>query len=401
MGKQAGLGAKFVETVKEPGRYVDGGGLLLEVRKRGERIERVYAFSFTRGSRGSQKRTWISLGPSRDISLATARDMARACREALALGEDPKLALNRSKNAVPTFGVMADQLVDDIAPGFKSQITVRNWHRTLGDAYCATIRKKPVDEITTDDILALLRPHWQAKPETATKVRERIERVLDVAEAKGFREGKNPARWKGHLKLMLPAQKAKKGHFRALPWQELPAFVASLRTRDSVSALALEWTILTAVRTSMTLECPVAEISRANKLWVIPGERMKEGREHRVPLVDRCIEIMVEMEPFGSKWLFPARDPRETLSNMAMAECLREFDVDATVHGFRSTFSDWAHDATEFDSELIEQALSHVTGNAVKLAYRRGDALDRRRELMQAWTSYCLSAVPKVRLAGC
>ncbi len=245
--------------------------------------------------------------------------------------------------------------------------------------------------MTTDDVLAILRPIWQSKPETATKVRERIERVLDVAKAKKLRAGDNPAHWKGHLKLMLPAQTAKKGHFRALPWRELPGFMARLRGRDSISALALEWTILTCARTAMTIGCPRNEIDRTAKIWTIPPDRMKEAREHRVPLVDRCIEIFDEMEKFSARygWLFPARDPRETLSNMAMTECLRQLGDDATVHGFRSTFSDWAHDATEFPRELTEAALAHVVGDEVERAYRRSDALERRRVLMQDWATFC------------
>lgn len=387
MARRSALTARFVTSANE-GRHHDGGGLILQVKRRSEAIDRSWIFRYRRDG----KETWLGLGSTRDVTLAQARELARRCRQALLRGENVKDALRRPRAVVPTFGSLADTLIDAIAPGFKSEITVRNWRRTLGDQYCKAIRGKQVDEITTDDIIAVLRPHWQLKPETATKVRERIERVLDVAEAKGFRDGKNPARWKGHLKLMMPPQTAKKGHFRALPWQQLPDFIARLRTRNSVSALALEWTILTTARTAMTIGCPrIGEVDLTDKVWTIPAERMKEDREHRVPLVDRCIEIYRELAPLRADFVFPSRDPREGLSNMAMSECLRQMGDDATVHGFRSTFSDWGNDTTEFDENLIEQALSHQTGNEVSRAYRRGDALDRRRKLMEAWAAYCLS----------
>lgn len=386
---------RFVTTVTEPGKYNDGGGLLLRVRQRTDDIERTWAFRYRLGKAGSLGERWIGLGTVRDVSLAAARDAAKACREALARGEDPRTAATTSREAAPTFGVVADQLIASLSSGFKNPITVKNWERTLGDSYCGAIRSKPVDQVTTDDVVGVLSPIWQLKAETAKSVQERIERVLDAAKVRGLRDGQNPAQWKGHLKLILPPQRAKKGHHRALPWAELPGLLARLRAdRESVSAMALEWTILTCARTAMTIDCPVAEIDRQARVWVIPAERMKEDKELRIPLVPRCIEIFDEMRSFGSTYLFPGRDPREPMSNMAMAECLRQFKVDATVHGMRSTFSDWGHDATDFDSELIEQALAHATGNAVKRAYRRGDALDRRRELMQAWSDYCLCMVP-------
>jgi integrase len=386
------LKARFVETVKEEGRYRDGGGLFLRVRKTGtDDIQRLWMFRYQRGERGRQVDKSISLGNARDVSMANAREMASGCREALARGEEPRAVVISAKPSAPTFGEVADRLVDDLAPGFKSEITTCNWRRTLGPMYCRPIRQKAVDEVTTDDVLDILRPIWQLKPETASKVRERIEKVLNVAKAKKLRTGDNPATWKGHLELMLPAQKGKRGHFRALPWRDIPAFLTRLRALDSVSALALEWTILTAVRTSDTIEAPRSEIDRGAKVWTIPHERLKSARDFRVPLVDRCIEIYDEMARFSGPdgWLFPGRDLSECLSNAAMSECLKTFKVDGTVHGMRSSFRDWAGDATEHAREVIEAALAHVVGDEVERAYRRSDALERRRSLMEDWAAFC------------
>lgn len=383
------LTARFVQTVTEEGRYSDGGGLYLLVRRRGEQIERLWLFRFKRGGRDRSKETSISLGTGRDVTLAKAREKADTCRAALANQEDPKVALARQAATAPTFGAVADAVIKDIGPGFESKATLANWERTLGEKYCASLRKIAVDKVSTEDVLDVLKPIWQGKPETAQKLRERIERVLDSAKAKGLRTGENPARWRGHLKLLLPAQTAIRGHHRALPYEKTPEFMAALRALDSVSALALEWTILTCARTGETIGALRKEIDREAKVWTVPAKRMKERREHRVPLCDRCVEIFDEMKKFSNTWLFPARDPKKHLSNMAMAECLRGLGADATVHGFRSSFRDWAGDCTAFPREIVEAALSHMVGDEAERAYRRSDALERRRKLMLAWEGYC------------
>lgn len=384
------LTARFVATVTAEGKHSDGGGLYLLVRKRGENIERLWMFRYKRGPRGAEKERAIGLGTARDITLAAAREMRQTCREALSRGDDPKAALGKLRSTAPTFGEVADDLLASFEKGFESEATKANWRRSLGDHHAASLRKRPIDEVSTEDILAVLTPIWQAKPETARKTRERIERILDAAKAKGLRTGDNPARWRGHLKLILPAQTARKGHHRALPYADIPGFMVRLRALDSISALALEWTILTCARTSESIGAARSEIDRNATVWTVPAERMKERREHRVPLCDRCIEIFDEMAKFSNVWLFPARDPRMHLSNMAMAECLRGLGDDATVHGFRSTFRDWAGDCTSFSREIAEAALSHLVGDEAEQAYRRGDALERRRELMTAWERYCL-----------
>jgi len=386
------LSARGVATLLAPGRYSDGGGLYLLVRKRGEVLERLWVFRYKRGARAEAREKTLSIGPARDVSLAAARTAAAKCREALERGEDPKRAVRTQDTAGKTFGEEADGYMDRIESGFKSKATRANWRRTLGDRYCARLRKKPIAEINTEDVLEVLTPVWQSKPETARKMRARIETVLDAAKVRGLRSGENPARWRGHLKLLLGKQTRKKGHHRALPYKEAPEFMAKLAGLNSVSALALEWTILTAARTAMSAKAKRAEVNLEERVWTIPGSRMKEGKEHRVPLCDRCLEIFEEMQAYPSQWLFPGRRPKRPLSDMAMAECLKGLGADATVHGFRSTFRDWAGDMTAFPRDLAEMALAHKVGDEVEVAYRRSDALERRRELMIAWERYCRSA---------
>lgn len=388
------LSARFVDTTKQEGRHSDGGGLYLMVRKRGTATEKLWLFRYKRGARGAAKEAALSLGPVRDVTLAEARVKAGRCRKALEQGQDPKAELAKDNAPdIPTFGAIADQLIADVGQGFRNEKTLANWKLTLGEKYCAKLRKKRVDQATVADVLEALKPVWLEKPETARRMRERLERVFDVAEAAGHRDGKNPARWRGNLKQMLPLQPAGKNHHRALPYGHMPVFMPKLRNLDSVSALALEWTILTVARTAEAIGAPRAEIDRKTKVWTIPAHRMKENREHRVPLTDRCLEIFDEMETYSKIWLFPARDPRKPMSGMAMAQCLKRLEVDATVHGFRSTFRDWAGDCTNFPREIVEAAMSHLVGDEAERAYRRSDALERRRKLMDAWADYCAGKV--------
>lgn len=383
------LTSRFVTTAIKPGKYSDGGGLYLIIRQRSTQVERLWLFRYKQGARGSEKEKTLSLGIVRTVSLATARKLAQSCREAIAAGEDPKTAVNKITCSGPTFGEFADALIATLTPGFRNAKTEASWKRTLGDTYCAKLRKKQISDVATEDVLEVLKPIWLLKPETAAQTRERLERVLDAAKTEGLRSGENPARWKGHLKFVLPAQTAKRKHHRALPYGEIPAFMTKLGELDSISALALEWTILTAARSGEALGAPRSEINRSDKIWTVPAERMKEHREHRVPLCDRCIAIFDELLAFGSPWLFPARDPRQHMSDMSMALCLRRLKVNATVHGFRSTFRDWAGDCTSFPREIAEAALSHLVGDDAERAYRRSDALERRRKLMEAWARYC------------
>lgn len=400
------LTARAVQTIKTPGRHADGDGLYLLVRERGGALEKLWLFRYRRGGRGQVTEHTLSLGPARDVSLVLARDIAGRCRALLADGGDPRDAVLKSPSRItPTFGEVADGLIETLISGFKNDKHAAQWRSTMGDEKIPALRRLPIDQIGTDDVLSVLSPMWLSTPETASRIRGRIERVLDSATAKGLRTGENPARWRGHLKMLLPKQQAfTRGHHLALPWKELPAFMGRLRRLESVSALALEWTILTAVRTNESARAPRSEIDREAKVWTIPGERMKAGKPHTVPLCNRCLEIFDEIGELESAWLFPGPSNVKPLSLAAMAECLKSFDVPATVHGFRSTFRDWAGDATSFPRDVVEMALAHTVGDQTERAYRRGSALERRRELMSMWERYLsndgANVVPLMRVEG-
>jgi integrase len=392
------LTARFVAAVTAEGRHSDGGGLYLIVRRRGKDPEKVWQFRYKRGPRGAVREMTIGLGRVRDVSLANARAAAARGRAALERGEDPKVAIKGQASDLKTFGQVADEVMDSLEESFKNKATKAHWRRTLGDHHCAALRRRPIAQISTEDVLAVLKPLWQTKQETARKMRERIERVLDIAKVKGLRQGENPARWRGHLKFILAPQVGKRGHHKALPVEGVAEFMGKLRALNSVTALAIEWTILTLARTGEAVGASRLEVNREKKVWTVPAERMKEGREHRVPLTDRCVEIydiLAAMYP-ASPWVFPARDPREHLSDWAMYGCLKHMGADVTVHGFRSTFRDWAGDHTTFPRELAEAALSHLVGDEAERAYRRSDALDRRRGMMVAWERYCLQGPSNV-----
>ena len=386
------LGSRWVQSVTKPGRYSDGGGLYLVVDAHGKR----WVFMYVRGGR----RTEMGLGPLRDVPLAKARELALQARQVLLAGGSPREA-RRDVLAPPTFGQAADSYIDAMSPQFKNAKHLWQWRQTLGDGYCRSLRARPVDAVTTEDVLAVLSPIWLTKAETAARLRGRIERVLDAARAKGQRSGENPARWKGHLKLLLPArQELQRGHHAALPATEVPGMIERLRARDTVAATCLEFTILTVARTGEAIHLRWDEID--GDLWTIPASRMKAKRPHRVPLSRRALAILDEMLPLDSEWVFPGQKRGRPLSNMAMLVLLRDMDLAVTVHGFRSTFRDWAGDHTRFPREVIEAALAHTVGSDTERAYRRGDALDRRRELLEAWASYCEPSVAGnvVRLRG-
>ncbi len=390
------LSARTVATLIEPGRYADGGGLYLQVRKRSDAIERLWVFRFKRGSRDKVREKTLSIGTARDITLASARSLASGCRTKLAEGKDPREALLKN-GGVPTFGELVDDLLDSILPAFKNEKHKAQWKMTLGETYCRSLRSIPVDKITTDDILAVLKPIWLTKPETASRIRGRIERVIDGATVRRLRSGNNPARWRGHLSHLLSKPDAiARGHHAALPWADLPSFMQDLKKLNSISALALEFTILTIARTSETINAAFVQINEGDNIWTRPAAIMKAKREHRIPLTPRSLEIIQEMKKFEGAWLFPGQSLNDQLSNMAMAECLKGFGLNVTVHGFRSTFRDWVSEATSFPDALAEAALAHIVGDKTERAYKRGDALEKRRELMAAWERYCLQGASNV-----
>lgn len=258
----------------------------------------------------------------------------------------------------------------------------------LGE-YAKSIRPLPVNAITTENVLTVLRPLWHAKPETASRVGQRIEAVLDAAKAQGHRLGDNPARWRGHLdKLLPPAKKLSRGHHAAMPFREVPGFVAKLRESPTTSNLALEFAVLTATRSGEVIGATWSEIDLQRGLWTVPAHRMKAGREHQVPLTSRMVEIL-EALPERAGLLFPGAKPGKPLSVMALAMALRRAGRgDVTVHGFRSAFRDWCGDETSFPRELAESALAHAIKDSTERAYRRSNALEKRRDLMAAWNSF-------------
>lgn len=368
--------------------HADGGGLYLHIEPSGAK-----RWSFLFQFRG--KRCELGLGPLLSVSLAVARTAAQEAREQVAAGKNPidERRRQRASQGLHLFGELADQMIADLTPQWKSPVHARQWTYSLTEQ-AAALRPLPVAQITTDDVLAVLKPIWLAMPETGRRLRGRIERVLDGARAKGLipRGAENPARWKGHLSILLPKrQELSRGHHAAMPYDDVRGFMADLRTSDGVSARALEFTILTVSRTSEARLTKLAEINQTNAVWTVPAERMKRKKPHRVPLCPRALEIVRELAPKASGgFLFPGAADGTALSNMAMYMLLDHHGAGAyTVHGFRSTFKDWASDCTKFPREFSESALSHAIGDAAEQAYRRGDAIDIRRELMDAWGRFC------------
>lgn len=376
------LAPRSVTTAKA-GRHSDGGGLYLIVDKSGARR---WAFMYWQGRKGAE----IGLGsPLKAVTLPMARERAGECRRLLAEGSDPR-RWNAAAKPVPDFQKMAEDVIAALESGWRNDKHTYQWRATI-KTYCKPIAATAVNEVTTEDVLKVLRPIWATKTETATRLRGRIERILDAAKAQGYRDGENPARWRGHLdNLLAKPQKLARGHHASMPWADLPAFIVELRLREAMAARALEFAILTAARTGETLGARWDEIDLEAKVWTVPAVRMKAGREHRVPLTNRAVEMLKELAKSKTgELVFPGRKVDGQLSGMAMEMLLRRMDANAyTVHGFRSSFKTWATEQTSFPNELSEQALAHVTGNQVERAYRRTDVLERRRKLMDAWARF-------------
>jgi integrase len=387
------LSAKAVKAISEPGRHADGGGLYLVV---GPGESRRWAFLY----RFAGKRREMGLGPVRDVSLAAAREKAAELRETLRLGRDP-LDAERIVTPPPatpptTFADVAERYIAAHEPAWRSPVHARQWRQTLVQ-HAPEIWAMPVRDVETMHVLAALRPIWQTMPETAKRLRGRIARVLDAAKVEGLREGENPARWEGHLALTLPPPKRlTRGHHAAMPYGEVPGFVHDLRTRHGLAPLALEFLILTAARSGEVRGMTWAEVDMDAALWTVPGERMKGGRTHRVPLVPRALDLLAFVRPVRDDegHVFPS--PRGgVMSDMTLAAVLRRMGRDETVHGFRSSFRDWAGDHSTAPREVIEAALAHLVGDETERAYRRGDALEKRRDLMHCWARYVGAAPPR------
>ena len=348
--------------------------------------------------------TEMGLGSARDVSLARARALAGEARILLARGDNPLTAKRAAEAAASprrpvTFGEVADEFLTAMAPSRKNQKHKEQWEVSLGrrdpgrgsEVYAKPLCEIAVADVSTDHVLSILRPVWIKKPEMASRLRGRVEAVLDAARAKGLRTAENPARWRGHLDKLLPKpRRLSRGHHAAMPFEEVPAFAAALRGRTGVSARALEFLILTAGRSGEVRGAFWDEIDDQAAIWTVGPQRMKWKREHRVPLVPRALEILTEMRLIRcSEYVFPGARSGRPLSEMSFEMLLRRAGQGAfTPHGFRSSFRDWVGESTNFPREIAEAALAHTFGDETERAYRRGDALQKRRELMIAWAGF-------------
>jgi len=368
--------------MNEPGIYSDGDGLYLRVRSGGSK---QFVFIFKR----EKQRTEIGLGGhgqgTAPTSLALAREKAQAIRDRLARGEE----LHSRK----TFGEIMEDVLKVKEASFRNAKHSAQWRMTL-DTYAAPLHKKPIADITRDDVVETLKPIWTAIPETADRTRMRIAAVIDHAKARGLYVGNNPADWRGGLKELLPARsKLTRGHHAAVGYKELPAVLARVRASEAVSARAVEFLALTAGRSGEVRGATWGEFDLDNALWVIPADRMKAGREHRVPLPPRAVDILrKQREMTTSDIVFEGGRAGVPISNTAMTKIMRASGGgEATLHGMRSSFRDWAGDESHYPREIIESALAHAIEDKTEAAYRRSDALQKRRSLMEDWAKYCKS----------
>jgi integrase len=392
------LSATRIARLTKPGRYGDGFGLWLQISTW---KTKAWIFQYSVDGRVRQ----LGLGPLHTVTLAEARHKAMECRKLVREGVDP-VELRRQGRVqkrvedarAVSFRQAAERFIAAHEASWRNEKHREQWRATLDRYAYPTIGGLPIATVDTSLVLRVLEPIWTKTPETAGRVRGRIERVLDWGRARGMREGENPARWKGHLDKLLPAPRKVKTvrHHPALPYPEIPPFMTELRTRSSISARALEITILTALRTTEVISATWNEIDTVAKVWTIPAARMKAGREHRVPLSDRVIDALRGLpREDGNPYVFLGGKKGAPLSNMAMLELLRELRPGLTVHGFRSTFRDWAAETTSYPNHVLEMALAHSVSDKVEAAYRRGDLFDKRRRLMAEWTRYCDKAPMK------
>lgn len=381
------LTATGVKNLKAEGDHADGNNLYLRVSASGTKSW-VLQYSFRK------KRRELGLGSAAVVPLAEARRKAEEAARLRHDGQDPKLAWSRARRSTlaPSFGELALEYIANQAPSWRNTKHRNQWENTLR-TYAKPIWDLPADAITTEDIYELLRGIWSTKAETASRVRGRIAIVLDAAKARGLRSGENPAAWQGNLAHLLPSHhKRLQRHHPAMPYANVAAFMVELRKGKSLSARALEFTILTAARTGETIGARWSEIDLDRGLWTIAAERMKAGKEHRVALSTAAVELLMALPRLG-EFVFPGLKRGKPLSNMAMENLLRRMDAKPyTVHGFRSSFRDWCAEETEFPRDLAELALAHTVGSDVERAYRRSDGLERRRALMEAWAT-CVVAL--------
>jgi integrase len=390
MGK---LNPQAVARATKLGMYGDGGGLYLQVGPGGAKSW-IYRFTLN----GRQR--YLGLGPLNEIPLKRARELAAEARQLRAEGIDPidhrrseRLAARVASAKVMTFQQCAEAYIAAHESGWHNPKHRAQWHSTLATYVYPVFGSLPVGEVNTGLVLQCLQPIWSSKIETASRLRGRVESILDWAKVAEYRVGENPARWRGHLDKLLPAKSKVRAveHYAALPYGQMPGFIAELRGRQGVSALVLEFTILCASRTGEAIGARWDEFDFPAGIWTIPGKRMKSGNEHRVPLSARAVEIIrSRYEKRESEFVFPSTRIGQPLSKTAMLKLLELMGREnLTVHGFRSSFRDWAAECTSFPAEVAEMALAHTVGSAVEKAYRRGDLFEKRRALMDEWARYC------------
>jgi integrase len=389
----------------KPGRHADGEGLHLLVKPSGARSW-VYRFMLNRVardvglSRCPEAIELLQKTSGDDLTLAQARDVASLYRMKVKLGIDPlaerqeavaaaKMEKQAERAAAVTFKAMAETFIATKERSWSNAKHRQQWRNSLRTYAFPLLGDMRVGDIETSHVLRVLEPIWDKKAETASRVRGRIEAILDAAKVRGYRTGENPARWRGHLAQILPARtKLSRGHHKAAPYDEVPKILKALHSHRAVGALALEFTILTAARTGEVLGATWEEIDFQKGVWTIPDSRMKAGREHRVPLPDRALAILRSAERLGKEHVFPGQRGGR-MSSMTMSMLLRRMNTDVTVHGFRSSFRDWAAECTGYSHEVCEMALAHTISNKAEAAYRRGDLFEKRRRLMADWADYC------------
>lgn len=409
MGKAHKLTALQVRNFDEPGYYSDGAGLLLKVTTKGSKSWIVRYMKHGQAH-------WLGLGPYPDVTLAEARELALDIRRQVRAGIDvaeERKALHQTawleRESAKSFDWCAAQYVDAHRAGWKNAKSADQWTNTLATYASPHFGKMNVAKITTDHVMQALEPIWATKSETASRVRGRIESVLDWATVKGHRKGDNPARWTGHLDNLLAARPKLKKHHPALPYARMADFMKSLRKQEGIAAKACEFAILTAARSGEVRGATWSEIDLEAGLWIIPAERMKMTRDHRVPLSKAALAVLADMKKIsnGGELIFYGMKEGAQLSDMTLTATIKRMDEASTkaggegwrdsagkivtMHGMRSTFRDWAAELTNHPSEMAEMALAHRVGNAVELAYRRGDMMEKRRGMMTDWANYCLA----------
>jgi integrase len=422
------LSQTFVEKHTTHGLYSDGNGLYLQItpNKDDSYVTKSWIFRYAVGSREEKRERKMGLGPYPLVTLAMARELAIECSLKRLRGIDPleeREAEKRTKAVATaktiTFEKAAELYIAAHRAGWRSVKHASQWPSTLKTYAYPVFGELAVRDIDTGLVVRVLEPMWTTKTETASRVRGRIEAILDWAKVNGYREGENPARWSGHLDHLLPERgKVRKvEHHPALPYAQMPEFMAALRARTGVSARCLEFTILTAARTSEVTGATWDEIDTDDKVWTVPGERIKGGREHRVPLSDAAASVIEHMRSLRqSDHVFPGDREGKTLGHTAMLDVLRRMNVhrekaglprlvdpkegneDVVPHGFRSSFRDWVSEETNFPSDLAEAALAHIKGDKVEAAYQRGTMFQKRRELMDAWAAYCAQPVGDAKI---